>query len=81
MVALGNTKDTGVFICILKLLGKGWLLYGPRNWYEGEWYQDKRQGMGLRQYTSGAVYKGMWHDNLQHGLGSMIYCNNDVSNS
>lgn len=26
--------------------------------YEGEWYQGKKQGVGILQYANGSVYKG-----------------------
>lgn len=74
-------KNKVLFFCLFIFFmcaGRGWMLYGPGDWYEGEWYEDKRHGMGLRQYKSGARYKGMWKDGLQNGQGSMKYENNDV---
>lgn len=59
-------------------LGKGWLLYEPNNWYDGEWFEGKRQGFGIRHYVSGAVYEGMWWNNIQNGEGSMAWENSDV---
>lgn len=54
------------------------MLYGPNNWYDGEWFEGKRQGFGIRRYLSGAVYEGMWRNNVQNGEGSMAWENSDV---
>lgn len=55
------------------------MLYEPNNWYDGEWFEGKRHGFGIRRYTSGAVYEGMWEDDVQSGEGSMAWYNNDVT--
>lgn len=55
------------------------MLYGNINWYDGEWFEDKYHGLGVRQYTKNARYKGHWANGYQNGLGTMVYENGDVS--
>lgn len=61
------------------IIGKGWILYSQGNWYDGEWFEDERHGLGLRQYEYQVRYKGQWSRNMPNGEGSMLYCNTDVS--
>eukprot|EP01116_Phalansterium_solitarium_P006275 TRINITY_DN1857_c0_g2_i7.p1 TRINITY_DN1857_c0_g2~~TRINITY_DN1857_c0_g2_i7.p1 ORF type:complete len:559 (+),score=189.02 TRINITY_DN1857_c0_g2_i7:83-1678(+) len=37
-----------------------------RNYYEGEFFEGKRQGRGTMHYADGSVYVGMFVDNLKH---------------
>lgn len=62
-----------------KIVGKGWLLYGPNNWYDGEWFEGTRHGFGIRRYLSGTVYEGMWANGVRNGEGSVSWNNNDVN--
>lgn len=57
------------------------MLYEPNNWYDGEWFEGKHHGFGIRRYSTGAVYEGMWENNVQSGEGSMAWDNNDVINA
>ncbi|CAB3978594.1 Hypothetical predicted protein [Paramuricea clavata] len=41
------------------------------SYYEGEWYENQRQGYGTRRYASGNVYEGNWKNNIRHGQGTM----------
>lgn len=40
-------------------------------YYEGEWYADKRNGWGRMYYEDGAVYEGEWFDGMRQGNGMM----------
>lgn len=33
--------------------------------YDGDWYQDKRNGYGVYTYSGGAYYKGEWKDDTK----------------
>lgn len=41
--------------------------------YDGDWADDKMDGHGRYQYTSGAVYTGKWNKGMMHGVGKMVY--------
>ena len=45
----------------------------PENTYDGEWDQDKRNGMGECVFSSGDHYVGDWCDNVIQGHGNMYY--------
>lgn len=59
--------------------GCGWISYGSDNWYEGQWFEDKKHGNGCRNYRKGVKYEGQWLYNEKHGEGRMLWGNNDVS--
>lgn len=61
------------------LSGQGWLLYGPNNWYDGTWREDKLEGKGTRQFNPTTKYKGGWKQGDLHGHGTMIWDNKDVN--
>lgn len=45
----------------------------PEYVYKGEWFENKRQGKGICQYSSsGKVYDGQWKKDLYHGQGFLI---------
>ena len=37
--------------------------------YEGEYYDDKKQGHGVFTWPDGRKYTGGWYDGKQHGFG------------
>ena len=41
--------------------------------YEGDWKEDKMDGYGRYQFTSGAVYTGQWVEGQMKGQGKMVY--------
>ena len=49
--------------------GYGTNFYGPEEYYEGEWYADKRSGWGRMYYADGSVYEGEWYDDKRNGKG------------
>ena len=38
--------------------GKGIITYNSQRIYEGEWKNDKRDGMGYERFTNGNQYEG-----------------------
>lgn len=52
--------------------GEGKQLYAAGT-YNGEWKDDKRTGLGIMWYKSGAIYVGSWRENHFHGVGTMVY--------
>lgn len=44
---------------------------GPvgREYYEGNWEEDKMHGTGTYYYPDGSIYRGEWKNNLHHGVG------------
>ena len=53
------------------VLMQGKLTYDEegRTFYEGEWKDGVKAGVGLMQYGSGNVYEGEWVDDRVHGRG------------
>ncbi|XP_069674189.1 uncharacterized protein [Periplaneta americana] len=60
--------------------GEGIIYYGNKgdNYYEGEFLNGLYNGIGYRQYPTGARYIGEWKSGLCHGTGTMVWPNNDV---
>jgi radial spoke head protein 1 len=48
-----------------------------RNWYEGDWNNNKKHGVGKFVYSDGSSYEGEWDDDKRHGNGTFIYANRD----
>ena len=46
--------------------------YG-REYYEGEWKDDKMCGFGIYHYSNGDVYEGEWLDDMHHGFGKYFF--------
>merc|ERR1711893_333701 len=40
-------------------------------YYEGEWYADKRSGWGRMYYADGSTYEGEWYDDQRSGQGML----------
>lgn len=60
--------------------GQGRQVYGGRpldgfggDTYEGEWFEDKRQGRGTLTLGNGDIYEGLWQNDLKHGEGTYYY--------
>ena len=51
--------------------GYGTNFYSYNEYYEGEWYADKRSGWGRMYYADGAVYEGEWYNNMRNGEGML----------
>ena len=41
--------------------------------YAGEWYQDRREGLGVCERTDGFKYEGEWMNNRRHGYGRTTF--------
>ena len=39
--------------------------------YDGDWLGDKKHGVGVYKYSSGAVYEGEYQNDLKHGMCSI----------
>lgn len=48
------------------------LFSGNGDIYEGEWFNNKIQGRGVYNFSSGACYKGEFYNNLRNGEGEYI---------
>ena len=53
------------------LQGYGTHFYSDCEYYEGEWYGNKRSGWGRMYYADGSVYEGEWYDNQRSGQGML----------
>ena len=51
--------------------GYGTNFYSANEYYEGEWYADKRSGWGRMYYADGSVYEGEWYNDLRNGEGML----------
>jgi hypothetical protein len=61
--------------------GKGKMTYSSGNYYEGEWDNNKRNGMGTMHWlTSDERYEGNWEDNFQSGFGTHIWLEGSTEN-
>lgn len=62
-------KFSLVFIRFVQGYGENW--YSDTEYFEGEWYADKRSGWGRMYYEDGSVYEGEWYDDNRSGQGMM----------
>jgi len=51
--------------------GYGTNFYSSSEYYEGEWYADRRSGWGRMYYSDGSVYEGEWYDDKEDGDGML----------
>lgn len=58
--------------------GQGKLAYLNNDVYQGEFFQDKRNGVGTFRSAGGGYYEGSWKEGLAHGTGNMYYANGEV---
>ena len=56
-------------VLLLLTQGYGTHFYSDSEYYEGEWYQDKRSGWGRMYYSDGSIYEGEWYDDERSGMG------------
>jgi len=47
--------------------------YGSSEYYEGQWHEGLKHGMGTRTWSSGERYEGSWKENKRHGYGTQTY--------
>jgi hypothetical protein len=59
----------------LPLQGYGTNYYNQEEYYEGEWYADKRSGWGRMHYSDGSVYEGEWYSDQRNGKGILSLVN------
>ncbi len=51
--------------------GFGSHFYTEQEYYEGEWYADKRSGWGRMYHADGSIYEGEWYDDQKSGQGML----------
>ena len=56
---------------VLHLQGYGTNFYTSTEYYEGEWYADKRSGWGRMYCSDGSVYEGEWFNDMKNGQGML----------
>ena len=50
--------------------------------YEGEWYNNKKQGIGILYNKYGNLeYDGEWMDDMKNGIGILYYPNNQLNSN
>src|SRR5271169_4727827 len=47
--------------------------YGSDEFYEGQWFEGLKHGLGTRTWSSGESYEGSWKDNKRQGNGTQTY--------
>jgi len=47
--------------------------YGNDEYYEGQWHEGLKHGLGTRTWSSGETYEGTWRENKRHGYGIQTY--------
>ncbi len=52
--------------------GSGLLKWADGKQYEGQFVNDKRQGLGVFKWKDGRIYNGEWLDGKQHGRGTFM---------
>lgn len=46
--------------------------------YNGEWFNSKRNGLGVYYYSPTIIYEGEWENDKRNGKGRMMYENGDI---
>lgn len=64
-----------VIIIIHAIQGYGTNFYSEDEYYEGEWYTNKRSGWGRMYYEDGSVYEGEWYGDKRNGKGLLRLAN------
>jgi len=54
-----------------KIKGYGTYYYTDKDYYEGEWYANKRSGWGRQYYKNGDIYEGEWLNDERSGKGML----------
>jgi len=61
--------------------GHGKMTYSSGNYYEGQWSNNKRNGLGIMFWlSSDEKYEGNWEDNFQSGFGAHIWLDGTTEN-
>jgi len=50
--------------------GRGKMVYGNGEIYEGEWRANKKEVFGKYTSADGSVYEGEWLNGKKHGMGT-----------
>ena len=89
-IKYSNTEFENALICgcsnIIndQLNGKGILINSKTNntIYEGEWYNNKKHGIGILYNKYGNLeYDGKWVNNVKKGKGIEYYPNNEFNSN
>ncbi|XP_069671726.1 MORN repeat-containing protein 3-like isoform X2 [Periplaneta americana] len=67
-----NTLESGKQT---KNMGHGIYSYSDGSWYQGEWKNGERHGIGLCVLPDGSFYYGQWENDKYHGLGLYVKAN------
>ena len=46
--------------------------------YEGNWFKDRKTGLGKYYYSDHSIYEGNFHNDLYEGYGCFTWPNNDM---
>ena len=49
------------------------MYYSDGSVYEGEWYNDQRNGKGILSLANGNRYEGMWERDMKNGDGKFLF--------
>jgi len=49
------------------------MIHSNGNTYDGEWADDKANGIGMFVHHDGTSYTGEWKDDKQHGRGKEVW--------
>ena len=52
--------------------GMGTFSWPDGKCYEGEYFEDKKEGYGVYIWPGDKRYEGNWKDGLRHGEGTLI---------
>ncbi len=55
----------------MSLQGYGTNFFKEDEYFEGEWYANKRSGWGRMYYADGSVYEGEWFNDMREGTGML----------
>ena len=58
--------------------GKGVMYFSETEFYFGDWFQDKSNGLGVYSYANGERYEGVMVDGQPHGKGKLFHLNGSV---
>ncbi len=52
--------------------GRGVVTWADGRRYNGEYFDDKKQGFGVFTWPDGRKYEGAWFNGKQHGIGTYL---------